>query len=42
MKYKTHGTITAEFDSSGALVSLLSAGEHDGAIASYVCPYLAS
>jgi hypothetical protein len=35
------GVITAVFDSSGNLVSVLVAGEHDGAIAQFVCPYLA-
>jgi hypothetical protein len=35
------GVITAVFDSSGNLVSVLAAGEHDGAIAQFICPYLA-
>jgi hypothetical protein len=35
------GMITAVFDSSGNLGSVLVAGEHDGAIAQFVCPYLA-
>lgn len=34
------GVITAVFDSSGNLVSVLVAGEHDGAIAQFICPYL--
>ncbi len=35
------GVIKVVFDSSGNLVSVLIAGEHDGAIAQFVCPYLA-
>jgi hypothetical protein len=35
------GVISAVFDSSGNLVSISVAGEHDGAIAQLVCPYLA-
>lgn len=35
------GVITATFDSSGQLVSILIAGQHDGGIAAFVCPYLA-
>jgi hypothetical protein len=35
------GVITATFDSSGELVSILVAGQHDGPIAAFVCPYLA-
>jgi hypothetical protein len=34
------GVITATFDSSGELVSILVAGQHDGPIAAFVCPYL--
>jgi hypothetical protein len=34
------GVITAIFDSSGNLGSVLVAGEHDGAITQFVCPYL--
>jgi hypothetical protein len=34
------GVITATFDSSGEVVSILSAGQHDGAIARFVCSYL--
>jgi hypothetical protein len=36
-----NGVITATFDSSGELVSTLVAGQHDGPIAAFVCPYLA-
>jgi hypothetical protein len=35
------GVITATFDASGNLVSILVAGQHDGPIAAFVCPYLA-
>ena len=35
------GVITATFDASGELVSILIAGQHDGGIAAFVCPYLA-
>jgi hypothetical protein len=35
------GVITATFDASGNLVSILVAGPHDGPIAAFVCPYLA-
>lgn len=34
------GVITAFFDVSGDLVSVLVAGNHDGAIGQFVCPYL--
>jgi len=34
------GVITTVFDVSGNLVSILIAGEHDGAITQFVCPYL--
>jgi hypothetical protein len=35
------GVITTTFDAAGSLTSILIAGEHDGGIARYVCPYLA-
>ena len=35
------GVIYAVFDVSGNLISILVAGEHDGSIARFVCPYLA-
>lgn len=35
------GVITSVFDASGNLESILIAGEHDGQIARFVCPYLA-
>lgn len=35
------GVITSVFDASGNLESILIAGEHDGPIARFVCPYLA-
>ena len=35
------GNISVIFDASGQPVSVLVAGEHDGAIAQFVCPYLA-